>query len=336
MSRKPTMEDVKNLAGVSISTVSRVINGTRKVSPEKTEAVNRAIQKLGYKPNELARSLVMKKSNALGIILDDIGYSYMAQYIRGIDEISKMYRYDILLYSTFGDFETQKKAVDFLSSKQVEGIVVISEKINNEILYLIKEHDIPYILLDDYYNPEQFTTVSVDYKEAMKSMTKYIIENNHKNIAYLKLRGSFNTTEQKETGFFEAVDDSDINNWVYTAKTNDVENGYEFMKNNIAKLRNNKVTSIIAETDNLALGILQYCYENDILVPDEFSVSGFGNTEISKLYRPALTTVKLPYYDIGAIAVRMLIKTLNGEEDLGKTVNLNYEIVKRQTVKNLK
>lgn len=336
MSRKPTMEDVKNLAGVSISTVSRVINGTRKVSPEKTEAVNRAIQKLGYKPNELARSLVMKKSNALGIILDDIGYSYMAQYIRGIDEISKMYRYDILLYSTFGDFETQKKAVDFLSSKQVEGIVVISEKINNEILYLIKEHDIPYILLDDYYNPEQFTTVSVDYKEAMKSMTKYIIENNHKNIAYLKLRGSFNTTEQKETGFFEAVDDSDINNWVYTAKTNDVENGYEFMKNNIAKLRNNKVTSIIAETDNLALGILQYCYENDILVPEEFSVSGFGNTEISKLYRPALTTVKLPYYDIGAIAVRMLIKTLNGEEDLGKTVNLNYEIVKRQTVKNLK
>lgn len=335
MSRKPTMEDVKNLAGVSISTVSRVINGTRKVSKDKTEAVNRAIEKLGYKPNELARSLVMKKSNTLGIILDDVGYSYMAQYIRGIDEVSKMYRYDILLYSTFGDFETQKKAVEFLSSKQVEGIIVISEKINNEVLYLIKEHEIPYLLLDTYYNPDENKTVSIDYKEAMKDMAKYIAEKNHKNIAYVKVRGSFNSTEQKENGFYEALDEANSNYWVYTAKEGTVDSGYEFMKNNIDKLRANEVTAIMAENDELSVGVLHYCYENGIIVPDDFSVTGFGDTEISRLFRPALTTVRLPYYDIGAITVRLVIKIINETENIDKSVNLSHQIVDRQTVKEI-
>lgn len=335
MSRKPTMEDVKNLAGVSISTVSRVINGTRKVSKDKTEAVNRAIEKLGYKPNELARSLVMKKSNTLGIILDDVGYSYMAQYIRGIDEVSKMYRYDILLYSTFGDFETQKKAVEFLSSKQVEGIIVISEKINNEVLYLIKEHEIPYLLLDTYYSTDENKTVSIDYKEAMKDMAKFIAEKNHKNVAYVKVRGSFNSTEQKENGFYEALDEANSNYWVYTAKEGTVESGYEFMKNNIDKIRANEVTAIMAENDEIAIGVLHYCYENGISIPDDFSVTGFGDTEISRLFRPALTTVTLPYYDIGAITVRLVIKIINETENIDKTVNLSHEIVDRQTVKEI-
>lgn len=333
MSRKPTMEDVKNLAGVSISTVSRVINGTRKVSPEKTEAVNRAIQKLGYKPNELARSLVMKKSNTIGIILDDIGYEYMAQYIRGIDEIGKMYRYDILLYSTFGDFETQKKAVEFLSSKQVEGIIVISEKINNEILYSIKEYEIPYILLDTFYSPDEFKTVSIDYKEAMKSLTDYYAEKGHKNLCYVKTRGSFSASELKENGFNESVEKNSLEAFVFSVEDNLIENGYKFMENNINKLRNNNITGILAESDSIALGVLHYCYDNDIKVPDEFSVSGFGNTEISSLYRPSLTTVRLPYYDIGAIAVRVLIKMIGEELDFNQSVSLNHEIMKRDTVK---
>ena len=333
MSRKPTMEDVKNLAGVSISTVSRVINGTRKVSPEKTEAVNRAIQKLGYKPNELARSLVMKKSNTIGIILDDIGYEYMAQYIRGIDEIGKMYRYDILLYSTFGDFETQKKAVEFLSSKQVEGIIVISEKINNEILYSIKEYDIPYILLDTFYSPDEFKTVSIDYKEAMKSLTDYYVEKGHTNLCYVRTRGAFSVSEFKENGFNESVENNSLESFVFSVEDNQIESGYEFMENNIKKLRNKNITGILAESDSIALGILHYCYDNDIKVPDEFSVSGFGNTEISNLYRPRLTTVRLPYYDIGAIAVRVLIKMIGEELDFNQYVNLNHEIMKRDTVK---
>lgn len=335
MSKKPTMEDVKNLAGVSISTVSRVINGTRKVSPEKTEAVNKAIEKLGYKPNELARSLVMKRSNTLGIILDDIGYGYMAQYLRGIDEIGKMYKYDILLYSTFGDFDIQKKAVDFLSSKQVEGIIVISEKINNEILYLIKEHEIPYIVLDQFYSPDDFKTVTIDYKKAMYDMTNYVVENNHKNIAYLRERSGYYSSDSKEKGYIQSINENNLDEWVFSVDEKSIESGYNFIEKNIDKLRKNSITSIITESDTLAIGMLHYFYDNNIKVPEEFSVSGFGNTEISSIYKPSLTTVRLPYYDIGAIAVRILVKILREDEEFTKSINLKHEVMKRETIKKL-
>lgn len=336
MARKPTMEDVKNLAGVSISTVSRVINGTKKVSPDKVVAVNNAIEKLGYKPNELARSLVRKKSNTLGIILDDLGIEYMAQYIRGIDEIGKMYEYDILLYSTFGSIEVQKKAVEFLSSKQVEGIIVISEKINNEILYTIKEYEIPYILLDKFYSPEEYKTITFEYDEAIESITNLFIEYGHKNIIYLTEKSHDYSSDLKQQGFENAMIKSGLTKQVFSVSVDDTENGYRFMDENIKFIHSNNITGIVASSDALATGVLQYCYDHGINVPDDLSVSGFGNAKYSELIRPSLTTVRLPYYDVGAVTVRVLIKILREEEPFEKSLKLNYEIMLRETIKKLK
>ena len=124
----PTIKDVAKLAGVSISTVSRVMNESKPVSPESRRKVLDAIKKLDFKPNELARSLVMRKSNMIGVIVKDIGISYMAQIIRGIEEIGRMYNYDILLSSTYGDIEVEHKIIEFMCTKQVEGIIMIVEK----------------------------------------------------------------------------------------------------------------------------------------------------------------------------------------------------------------
>ena len=335
MSRKPTMEDVKNLAGVSISTVSRVINDSKPVSPDKKEAVLRAIEKLGYKPNELARSLVKKKSNTIGIILDDLGIEYMAQYIRGIDEVGKLYDYDILLYSTFGDKDVQKKAVEFLSSKQVEGIIVISEQINNEILYLIKEYEIPFVLLDKFYNPDDYRTVSFDYEDAMKSMTELFIENNHKNLIYLSIKSHDYSNDLKQQGFESAMSEKELTKQIFTVKDNSVESAYKFMVENVNFIYKNKITGIIAATDTLATGVLHYCYDHGIDVPNDVSVSGFGNMKFSSLLRPSLTTVKMTYYDVGAIAVRKLIKELKEEEEFSESISLKFEIMLRETVKSI-
>ena len=114
----PTIKDVAKLAGVSISTVSRVMNESKPVSPESRRKVLDAIKKLDFKPNELARSLVMRKSNMIGVIVKDIGISYMAQIIRGIEEIGRMYNYDILLSSTYGDIEAEHKIIEFMCTKQ--------------------------------------------------------------------------------------------------------------------------------------------------------------------------------------------------------------------------
>lgn len=335
MSRKPTMEDVKNLAGVSISTVSRVINNSKPVSPEKKEAVLRAIDKLGYKPNELARSLVMKRSNTIGIILDDLGIEYMAQYIRGIDEVGKLYDYDILLYSTFGDRDVQKKAVEFLSSKQVEGIIVISEQINNEILYMIKDYEIPFVLLDKYYNPDDFRTVGFDYEGAMEAMTDLFIEYNHRDMIFLTVKSHDYSSDQKQQGFESAMSKHNLTKQIFTVKKDSVESAYKFMTENIDFIHKNEITGILASSDTLAAGVIHYCYDHGITVPGDLSVSGFGNMKFSSLMRPSITTVKMTYYDVGAIAVRKLIKELKDEEKFSESVNLKYEIMLRETVKSI-
>jgi len=132
-----TIKDVAKMAGVSISTVSRVINDSKPVSPESRRKVLHAIETLGYEPNEIARSLVTKRSNLIGVIVDDIGNYYISQIVRGIEEIGRMYNYDIVLCSSYGDAETELKFLQLLRSKQVEGVIIASEIINKELIDLV-------------------------------------------------------------------------------------------------------------------------------------------------------------------------------------------------------
>ena len=122
-----TIKDVAKLAEVSISTVSRVINDSKPVSPEARRRVLHAIETLGYEPNEIARSLVTKKSNLIGVVVNDIGNHYVSQIVRGIEEIGRMYNYDIIVSSSYGNAETELKFLQLLKTKQVEGIILVSE-----------------------------------------------------------------------------------------------------------------------------------------------------------------------------------------------------------------
>ena len=140
-----TIKDVAKMADVSISTVSRVINDSKPVSPEARRRVLHAIDVLDYKPNEVARSLVTKKSNLIGVIVEDIGSNFISQILRGVEEVGRMYKYDILLSSSYGDQESEMKFANLLAQKQVEGIIVISNLHNPKLEYKLEESKIPYV-----------------------------------------------------------------------------------------------------------------------------------------------------------------------------------------------
>ena len=146
-----TIKDVAQLAGVSISTVSRVINNSKPVSPAVRRKVLEAIEELDYKPNQVARSLVTKKSNLIGIVLTDIRNYYIANMIRGIEEVGRMYDYDIILSSSYGEANREIELLELLRSKQVEGVIFISETVNKKVLNAIKKLKIPSIYLNKYY-----------------------------------------------------------------------------------------------------------------------------------------------------------------------------------------
>lgn len=313
---QPTIKDVAKLAGVSISTVSRVMNNSKPVSPEAKRKVLDAINKLGFKPNELARSLVMRKSNLVGVIVSDLGIEYMAQLVRGAEEIGRVYKYDILLSSSYGSEDAINNAIDFLATKQVEGLVIISESISDESLLKLREAKIPFVLLDKYYSSKNLHTVRIDYEKEEYKLIKYLLDSGHENVLLLETKDDNIVKKAKLEGYKKAVEDNNKKSFVIEIDGLTSNDGYNIGKEVINLCKKNKISAVACENDEVAIGFIDYCADNGINVPNDLTVTGFGDRSIASIYRPNLTTVAIPYYDIGAIAIRALIKRIKVEDDI--------------------
>lgn len=313
---QPTIKDVAKLAGVSISTVSRVMNNSKPVSPEAKRKVLDAINKLDFKPNELARSLVMRKSNLLGVIVSDLGIEYMAQLVRGAEEIGRVYKYDILLSSSYGSEDAINNAIDFLATKQVEGLVIISESISDESLLKLREARIPFVLLDKYYSSKTLHTVRIDYEKEEYKLIKYLLDSGNENVLLLETKDDNIVKKAKLEGYRKAIEENKKKSFVIEIDGLTSNDGYNIGKEVINLCKKNKISAVACENDEVAIGFIDYCADNGINVPNDLTVTGFGDRSIASIYRPNLTTVAIPYYDIGAIAIRALIKRIKDEDDI--------------------
>jgi len=329
-----TIKDVAKLSGVSISTVSRVINDSKPVSPEVKRKVLEVIEEIGYKPNEIARTLVTKKSYLIGVIVTDLADSYVADMVRGIEEIGKMYNYDILLCSSYGDKEAELKYIQLLNRKQVEGMILISSTLDDEVDKKVSEYDIPFVYLSRYSKSEKYPTVSIDYHFAAYEMTKYLISLGHEKIGYVGYLEDENSTQyEKLKGYKRAMDEMELDSsYIFKTKGLNIREGYSALNNSLTE---NGITALLCSSDKIAIGALNYCYDNNIKTPEDISIVGFGDIQIASLIRPKLTTVKEPFYDIGAVAIRKIIKELSKESNEEKHIKLPYQIQKRDSSRKL-
>ena len=332
-----TIKDVAKMADVSISTVSRVINDSKPVSPEARRRVLHAIDVLDYKPNEVARSLVTKKSNLIGVIVEDIGSNFISQILRGVEEVGRMYKYDILLSSSYGDQESEMKFANLLAQKQVEGIIVISNLHNPKLEYKLEESKIPYVIISNFYDIEKFSA-TIDYEKASYDMVNLLIAKGHKNIASLGIRKDYDRTFEKKKieGYNRAMEEhglKKINLFVEGLDAGDVENEEEEI---IKTLKKEKITAFFTSYDTIAIHLMNLLLDNNYKTPQDISVTGFGGSYISDIYRPKLTTVKIPYYDIGAVSIRKILKKIAKEDsDFSENVVFPSEILERESVKSL-
>lgn len=332
-----TIKDVAKLAGVSISTVSRVVNDSKPVSPEARRKVLHAIKELEYEPNEVARSLVTKKSNLIGVIVDDVGSHYVAQIVRGIEEIGRMYNYDIVLSSSYGDAKTEMKFLQLLRTKQAEGIILVSEILNEELLEYVNELKVEFIYLNRYYNVPELPTISLDNKKAANMMMDYLINLGHKNILYLTQEKDTDLTIEKFK--IEAYENSMKNIGakpiLHQVNGHEIYVGYNAGPDIWKKVKDNNITAVFCSQDELAIGFMNYLHDNGIKVPDEISVSGYGDISVAPIYRPPLTTIKEPYYDIGAVSVRKILKKLIGEPIDDEKIILPIRLMERESCRKI-
>lgn len=334
-----TIKDVAKMADVSISTVSRVINDSKPVSPEARRRVLHAIGVLDYKPNEVARSLVTKKSNIIGVIVSDIGNQYVSQVLRGVEEIGRMYNYDILLSSSYDDPEIEIKFANLFSQKQVEGIIIISEILNQKLLYKLDEFKIPCVVINRFYNVDEAPTVTINNKAASYNMTDYLINLSHQSIGYVAMRKDMDRTNEKYKirGYRDAMRAAGLKPSILYSEGLEEKDALELFEEHEEELRGGKYSVLFCSQDLMAIHLMNVMRDHGMNIPDDMSFAGFGGSALSDIYRPKLTTVKEPYYDIGAVAIRKLFKMLDKKNtDKGEEmILLPVEIIKRQSVVDL-
>lgn len=321
-------------ANVSMATVSRVVNGNPNVKPATRKKVMEVIERLGYRPNAVARGLASKKTTTVGVIIPDISNPFFAELARGIEDIATMYKYNIILSNSDQNKDKELHLLNNMLSKQVDGIVFMGGNITDEHVSEFEKSPAPIVLAGSIEESKKIPSVNIDYEQAAYDVTNEFINKGEKKIAFVTgpLHEPINL-EKKLKGYKRALEDHDIEyreEYVFEGDYT-YDSGIEAIEYLISL--EERPTAIYVGSDEMALGVVHGAEDKGYHIPQDFEVISSDNTRLSLMVRPQLTTVVQPLYDIGAVAMRLLTKYMNKEKVENHTVVLPHRIEYRSSTR---
>ncbi|MGX4645287.1 substrate-binding domain-containing protein [Holzapfeliella sp. JNUCC 80] len=328
--RTITIYDVAKKADVSMATVSRVINGTGKVKEATRQKVQQIIEDMGYHPNAVARGLASQKTTTIGIFLPDLNNAYFNELAQGIDDVSKLYNYNIILMSSSISHQNEKEVLKSLFSQQVDGIVYMSYDISNEVCDLLYEKGIPTVLAGVVDYKRQLPSVNIDYKQATYGVMEDFAQR-HDSIALVVQDKSTNVNQDFRC---EGMALAAKNHPTVQFEVIDAGYGYESGLAIFDELRSRNIQAVLTTDDSVAIGILNAAKDKNVKIPEELEVMSAMNTKLALMSRPELSSISQPLYDMGAVAMRMLTKLMQKQELKGHQVILPYQTINRSSTKN--
>jgi LacI family transcriptional regulator len=317
-----------------MATVSRVVNGNPNVKPTTRKKVSEAIKRLGYRPNAVARGLASKKTTTVGVIIPDISSVYFSELARGIEDIATMYKYNIILCNSDQNKDKEIRLIQTLLGKQVDGIVFMGGKIDQEHIEEFKQSSVPVVLASTVDEQHEIPSVNIDYEQAVFEVISKLIESGNRRIGFIngpvdvpingkyKLNGYKKALEAHQLPFEESL----VTEGDYTYESGK-EAAAQFLSQEI------KPTAIFVDSDEMAIGTIHEIQDEGLSVPDDIEVVSSENTRLVQMVRPTLTSIAEPTYDIGAVAMRLLTKLMNNEKVESITVVLPHRIDDRKSTK---
>ncbi|WP_228731287.1 LacI family DNA-binding transcriptional regulator [Clostridium zeae] len=321
------MKDVAKKAGVSQTTVSRVISGNTSVNPEIKARVMECIRKLDYHPNIIAQGLVGNKTLLIGVIITDISNPFFSDIIKAIEKETANYGYSIILCNTDGDIEKEKKYINILKSYKVDGILIVPCDSKNKSFISLKNSEVPIVVITQ--DVQDFSCVSISHYAGGKKVAKHLIDMGYSKFVFVGYE-----SDEKERGFKEEIENSgfDLNQkYVFINKTNNKSMSEE-LKDFIVKNLNHEGIGIFTHNDIEALMVLHILKELKVKIPDKVALVGFDNTYISKEVSPSISSVAQYIEEIGSRAVEILMNKIDsGDEIKEKHVILEPRLVARES-----
>lgn len=328
-----TIYDVAREAGVSMATVSRVVNGNPNVKPSTRKKVTDVIDRLNYRPNAVARGLASKKTTTVGVIIPDVTNLYFSSLARGIDDIASMYNYNIILTNSDGNTEKEKRVLNTVLAQQVDGVIFMGHQVSPELRKEFDLTDTPVVLAGTIDEDNELPNIVIDYEKAIFDATKSLIESGNEKIALLGLDIDAIKQNLSADGYKRALEDGglsyDDSMVVRVAPDRKVLEEMNFAD----ILKETGATAAVVEDDRLAIGLLNQLIESGVNVPEDFEIISSNNSPLIDMARPKITSVTQPLYDLGAVAMRLLTKLMNDEEADELHITLPHRVVKKGTTK---
>jgi LacI family transcriptional regulator len=330
-----TIYDVAREANVSMATVSRVVNGNPNVKPTTRKKVLATIERLGYRPNAVARGLASKKTTTVGAIIPDISSIFFAELARGIEDIATMYKYNIILSNSDQNKDKEIQLINTMLEKQVDGIIFMGGNISEEHIHQFSTASVPVVLAATYDDTDSMPSVNIDYEAAAYEATKSLIDKGNRKLAYISGREESTINQLKFQGYLRALKEANIPLVEEYVFNSDGDYTYESGIKAVEMFMNlsDKPTAVFAASDSIALGVIHGAQDLGFKIPEDLEVFGFDNTKLATMVRPTLSTVVQPTYDIGAVAMRLLTKFMNKEEVEEKKVILPHRLIERNSTK---
>ena len=333
-----TLKEIASTLGISITTVSKALKNYPDVSEKTKKAVKELAEKLNYTPNSFAVNLRTKESKTIGLIIPEVTHHFFANIIKAIIDAAEKNGYLVIILQSNESLELEKKQVELLINKRVDGILIsLSNESNNDshIQEIIKRN-IPLVMFDKIAKLSNCSKIIIDDQKAGFDATQHLIDKGCKKIAHI--RGPLNPQNSidRYLGYKKALEKNNIpfdSKLVYTCEKVTFEEGLEFTKQLIEE--HPDVDGIFAITDLVAVGAVAYCNEQKIAIPNDIKIIGFSNWFMSQVITPKLSTVEQPSHEMGIAAFDLLLEEMihRKEETLftPKTIELDTQIIVRES-----
>lgn len=331
-----TIKDIARKAGVSPSTVSRVIADSSRISPATKKKVKSVMKTLNYHPNMIARSLILRSSQTLGLILSRPAESaflnpFFPEVIRGISAVTQRCHYHLMLATAENHREESKECLRMLGEKRVDGVILLASLVNDQLIQALVREDHPFVVVGRVPEMSKASAVNNDNIQAAYTAVRHLLQLGHRRIGLLNGPDEYTFCQDRYTGYCFAhrefgfePDPTLIGNGSLTQA-----DGYNLTQ--LLLELSSPPTAVFAVDDIMALGVYRAAKEHGLVIPDDLAVIGFNDDPLASIVEPSLTTVRIPIYDMGVAAAEMVIQRLQGLDVYPSQRILSSELIIRDS-----
>ncbi|WP_433618474.1 LacI family DNA-binding transcriptional regulator [Paenibacillus cellulositrophicus] len=324
---KVSIFDVAKKSGLSVVTVSRVLNGAETVREKNRQKVLDAIKELGYHPNAAARSLARGKTGIIGLIVTTLQDSFFDAVVKELNEVLALHGYYLAISVSTGIGSDESHYL--IQEDRVDGLILLSPMEEDNYIVELKKRGIPYVLIDNQKPENDNFSVTIDNFKGGYAAASHLLDNGYTSIAHLCGQEMFRSTRERRDGFMQALSERGLAPFEIVNGDFEIRFGYETA---VRWLKKGQLPqAVFAGDDNIALGVVNALMEAGVQVPGQVAVVGYDDQTISSQLHPYLTTVRQPADRIGIAAADMLLKRIDGTMKRGANLKIDPELIVRES-----